>query len=228
MAWISVHEQVLGMKLRDLSKAIGCSQKEALGILVSLWLWGINNADSEGILKSADKNDIAGALSTGLSTGLSENNVVECLIDKHWIDEKEGAFILHDWDIWQEQWYKALNRRTYDASRKRDERKNQKYVRPLDNPQDSPQESPVQPSPLPSPTYNYIDNIKKSDTSRMTFSGNVYLSVEEHSSLCHKFNSKDSALQVNHYITQLSEMKSDGYQSENDFAEILKLIESGQ
>ena len=32
MAWISVHEQVIGGKLRNLAKEIGCSQNEALGI----------------------------------------------------------------------------------------------------------------------------------------------------------------------------------------------------
>ena len=46
LAWISVHDHVAGGKLRELAKDIGCSQKEALGILVSLWLWGLNNADS--------------------------------------------------------------------------------------------------------------------------------------------------------------------------------------
>ena len=39
MAWISVHEQVIGKKLRSLAKEIGCSQNEALGLLVRLWLW---------------------------------------------------------------------------------------------------------------------------------------------------------------------------------------------
>ena len=47
MAWISVHEQVVGGKLRTLAKELNCSQNEALGMLVTLWLWGINNADSE-------------------------------------------------------------------------------------------------------------------------------------------------------------------------------------
>ena len=46
MAWISVHEQVIGGKLRSLAKEIGCSQNEALGILIRLWLWAINNASA--------------------------------------------------------------------------------------------------------------------------------------------------------------------------------------
>jgi DnaD/phage-associated family protein len=147
MAWVSVHEQVQGMKLRELSKKIGCSQKEALGILVSLWLWGINNATKDGELKSSNKNDIKDALSIGLSGGLSPDKVVDCLIECHWIDCFDGKYILHDWDIWQEQWYKAIERRNYDTRRKREERKKKSNACP----QDSPSENPVQPSPSPSP-----------------------------------------------------------------------------
>ncbi len=149
MAWISVHEQVLGMKLRELSKVIGCSQKEALGILVSLWLWGINNANRDGLLKGADKKDIIDALSAGLSIGLSVDKIVDCLLDYHWLDKKEGGFYLHDWDVWQEQWYKALSLRNYNAQRKRAERSKQC---PQENPMDCPQENPMQPSPSPSPS----------------------------------------------------------------------------
>lgn len=54
MAWVSVHDNVIGGKLRELAKEIGCTQEEALGILVSLWIWGLNNADKYGKLMSAD------------------------------------------------------------------------------------------------------------------------------------------------------------------------------
>ena len=51
MAWISVHEQVIGGKLRNLAKEIGCSQNEALGVLIRLWLWAINNAGKDGVIQ---------------------------------------------------------------------------------------------------------------------------------------------------------------------------------
>lgn len=50
MAWISVHEDVVGSKLRKLSNEVGCSQAEALGILNVIWLWGLKNADQTGEL----------------------------------------------------------------------------------------------------------------------------------------------------------------------------------
>lgn len=46
MAWVSVHDNVIGGKLRELAKEIGCTQEEALGILVSLWIWGLTTPTS--------------------------------------------------------------------------------------------------------------------------------------------------------------------------------------
>ena len=121
MAWISVHEQVIGGKLRSLAKEIGCSQNEALGLLVRLWLWGINNADKHGMIIGAEKDDLAEVLSLGLDIKLSPDEVVDALVKTNWIDVDEGLY-LHDWDEWQEQWYKAIDVREKNAERKRKER----------------------------------------------------------------------------------------------------------
>lgn len=53
--------------------------------------------------------------------------IVESLIAQRWIDEnEEGDLYLHDWDTWQEQWYKFLKNKEYDAERKRAERARKK------------------------------------------------------------------------------------------------------
>lgn len=54
MAWVSVHQEVDGAKLRRLYKTIGCSKFEALGILNFLWFWGMKNADENGLVVDAD------------------------------------------------------------------------------------------------------------------------------------------------------------------------------
>lgn len=166
MAWISVHDHVIGGKLRELSKVLGCSQKESLGILVSLWIWGINNADKTGKLKSCDRNDVAEVLSIGLSENLNPREIVAGLIKQRWIDEEEeedGTLYLHDWDVWQEQWYKFLSNKEYDAKRKKAARERQKAESqmeqkieqpksgevnsPPETPPDSPADSPPDKSP---------------------------------------------------------------------------------
>lgn len=148
MAWISVHDHVDGGKLRELAKEIGCSKKEALGILVSLWLWGLKNADRTGKLRSCDKNDIAEEVTKGISDGLDPYRIVDNLINQHWIDEMEDGLYLHDWDVWQEQWYKFLSTKEYDAERKRKERARKKAeAHKTENPPESPEESPSESPP---------------------------------------------------------------------------------
>lgn len=125
MAWISVHEQVIGGKLRTLAKRIGCSQNEALGMLVSLWLWGINNADVSGRITGASREDVAKIINIGIDDRLNAVDAVDALIDTGWIDLDSDLF-LHDWQEWQAQWYKALKVRERDAERKRKERTEKK------------------------------------------------------------------------------------------------------
>lgn len=122
MAWISVHEQVIGGKLRSLAKEIGCSQNEALGLLVRLWLWGINNADKEGRIIGAVKDDVAEVLTIGIDGRYSPDIVVDALVSTRWIDI-DGDLYIHDWEEWQEQWYRAIEVRERDAARKREERR---------------------------------------------------------------------------------------------------------
>ena len=48
MAWISVHETIKGPKLREFRKQLGCSEFEATGVLIYLWLWGLDNQQRMG------------------------------------------------------------------------------------------------------------------------------------------------------------------------------------
>lgn len=139
MAWVSVHDGVNGPKLRKLAKAAGVSKAEALGILVTLWLWGLNNADCTGAIQDADAGTIAAAIPADmLSSDIDRGRLVGTLISTGWIDDVEGTLFLHDWDEWQEQWYKFLDRKAYDAKRKRDKRREERDQRLQDCPTDSP------------------------------------------------------------------------------------------
>lgn len=129
MAWVSAHEGVRDHpKTRALARKLQCSRHEAIGILVTLWLWGLNNADRDGNILSATADDIAdGIMYRGQSAGQSAHeaaeHLLESLISTGWIDvADDGHFILHDWDVWQDQWYKALDKRAKEAERKRKQR----------------------------------------------------------------------------------------------------------
>lgn len=119
MAWISVHEQVLGKKLRTLAKELGSSQNEALGMLIRVWLWGINNANKDGEIQDATNEDVAEILNVGMAKELDADKAVDALIATEWLDAGGGNLYLHDWKDWQAEWYRLLERREKDRERAR-------------------------------------------------------------------------------------------------------------
>ena len=161
MAWISVHEQVTGYKLRCLAKEIGCSQNEALGMLVRMWLWGVNNATKEGWIPGGDKTDIAQILSVGIADELSADAVVDAMIRVGWIDDTGSGIYIHDWETWQKQWYQAMKIREGNRLRKQKERagrnaSNDQYNSSGEKSAEAPSEATAvsqinDPDPLPTP-----------------------------------------------------------------------------
>ncbi len=125
MAWLSVYESVDGPKLRALYKELNCSKFEALGILNFLWFWGLHNANEDGMVLSAETEDISRYLyGVGAGCKIDGDTITKALIATGWINIGEnGHLYLHDWGGWQEQRYKAIKRRASDTQRKREERK---------------------------------------------------------------------------------------------------------
>lgn len=124
MAWFSVHESIYGTKLREMYYRLGCSEFEAVGILNALWSWGLSNAEKDGFLPYAGKDEIERYLySKSAGSSLSPKRIVETLIAMGWLDETDRGIFIHDWDTWQEQWYKAREKRESDARRKRESRR---------------------------------------------------------------------------------------------------------
>lgn len=124
MAWVSVDQKVLGGKLRKTFKDIGCSRSEALGILVTLWLWAIDNTDQDGLIIGADRADIAEQIRIGVN-GLDPEMVVDNLIKNGWIDEPEtGRLYIHDWFEWRSFYNKYI-----DGKKKHSERQQQYMTR---------------------------------------------------------------------------------------------------
>ena len=127
MAWISVHESIDGPKLRNLYKQLGCSKFEATGILNFLWFWGLTNAERDGLILYAEKEDIERYLyGVGAGCVLDPKKIVDALFDSGWLDWSPHGICIHDWETWQAQWQKAKDARERDAARKRESRRNSK------------------------------------------------------------------------------------------------------
>ena len=117
--WISVHDNVLGGKLRKLAKEIGCSQNEALGLLVRMWIWGTGNSDKDGKLIGVDFEDMSDVLSVGLDKNYRSIDAVMALASTGWIDTVGDDIYIHDWPEWQMQLYKLNELKEQNAERQR-------------------------------------------------------------------------------------------------------------
>lgn len=150
-----MYENVLDCpKTRVFMKRSGLSRSEAVGTLVTLWLWGIKYAEPDGLIKYADRQDIADVISarSGLTEHIDPISVVDSMISSGWIDEVEGSLYLHDWDEWQEHYYKYEEKKRRDTERKRKYREAQRALGGA-SPQDhTPTPPPKEPPPTESPS----------------------------------------------------------------------------
>jgi len=116
--WIELHQEMpRHPKTLALAQALKVSRREAVGILVDLWTWGLSCADEDGNLKSISDEGIALALDWPIKKA---GNLVQAFVKCGWVDQLEdGKYRLHDWPDYTSR----LSERRKDAERKRKARK---------------------------------------------------------------------------------------------------------
>lgn len=119
MSWINVEQKLIGKKLRNFQKTLGCSQNEAIGLLIRFWLWGIDNAEMDGLLTGADESDIIDVLAVGMSGALSPAKVVADMVKCGWIDRKGDDLYIHDWEEWRKYYNDFMRKKQANAERQR-------------------------------------------------------------------------------------------------------------
>lgn len=159
MAWVAVYQQVRDHpKLRDLCRKLNISRQEALGLLVFIWLWGLNNTDRSGKILSATVDDIAEAAYWRKDPKVLYAALIEC----RWIDEKDGAVYIHDWDEFNKPYFDYIDRKEKDKLRKRTRNSDGNSV---EIPPETPQEFHVlQYQTIPNQTIPIKDKSSKDDS----------------------------------------------------------------
>lgn len=219
MAWIAVHEEVLGTKLRGFRKKLNISDVTALGILTYMWLWARKNTDATGFLANTDRNDIADAIVPGLGNDLEPLTVVDAIIECGWIDDIDGNLYIHDWYEWQKQWYSYLERKEKDRARKAEGRKGSEEKQPPDTPE-PPDEIPSQQTP-PEEKSDKQAKSSKNEVPKRKYADHVSMTENEHSKLVDKFGS----LFTSACIDKLSNYKGqNGKHYKSDYSAILNWV----
>ena len=93
MGWIKVEQSLITHhKTYALADALNISTAEAVGILVGLWTWALDNVDENGTLP-----DMSNRMMQRIS-GSSEDGILPALVETGFIDEYVGGYRIHNWD----------------------------------------------------------------------------------------------------------------------------------
>lgn len=127
--WIELHQEMpRHPKTLALAQALKISRREAVGLLIDLWTWGLNCADETGHLRGITSEGIAMAMDWSCRQA---SKLVSALVDCGWIDGENGSYCLHDWADYTSR----LSDKRKDAERKREARKRAKQEdKPPENP----------------------------------------------------------------------------------------------
>ena len=145
--WIELHQEMpRHPKTLALAQALKISRREAVGLLIDLWTWGLNCADETGHLRGITSEGIAMAMDWSCRQA---SKLVSALVDCGWIDGENGSYCLHDWADYTSR----LSDKRKDAERKREARKRAKQEdKPPEDPKnvrgqstDSPRKNTVNP-----------------------------------------------------------------------------------
>lgn len=153
--WVELHQEMpRHPKTLALAQALKISRREAVGLLIDLWTWGLNCADESGHLRGTTEEGIAMAMDWPFRQA---SKLVNALVSCGWMDKDENGYSLHDWPDYTSK----LSDKRKDAERKREARKRAKRT---DASAESPGKNTVnpraritQPNPTqPNPTNTLI------------------------------------------------------------------------
>ena len=92
MGWIKVEQSLVNHhKTFALADALDVSQSEAVGILVGLWSWALDNVDENGVLPDISDRAIQRI------TGSSADGIFRALLETGFVDEYLDSYRIHNW-----------------------------------------------------------------------------------------------------------------------------------
>lgn len=93
--WLELHQEMpRHKKTLALARLLRVDRRYAIGLMIDLWTWGLDNADREGSLTGMTKEDIALALDWPTKKAAE---LLKALIDAGWLEQHGETYVLHDW-----------------------------------------------------------------------------------------------------------------------------------
>ena len=119
MAWLQVHQTLKDhRKLFDAADQLEVEPPHMMGLLVSFWLWALDNAPTGSLVDITPR-----MISRAAQWDGDPEKLAKTLIRAGWIDEKEdGTLEIHDW---YEYAGKLIDQRQAEKERSRNIRQNE-------------------------------------------------------------------------------------------------------
>lgn len=155
MSWIEVHQSLLShRKTMDLAERLDIPEVYAVGHLVALWCWGLDNAP-EGIVRCASQRIVARAAQWPGDA----RAFVEAMVAAGFLERDGDDLIVHDWYAYAGR---LIERRAANAEKQRNWRDRHKAEPPN---HDVPVTSPSRDgATVPNPTVPYLTMPPKGPT----------------------------------------------------------------
>lgn len=121
--WLELHQEMpRHKKLLVLARLLKVDRRYAVGIMIDLWTWSLDNADSDGNLSGMTADDIEMALDWPAK---KSGELIAALLKAKLLEDRDGTYALHDWADYTG---KLSERREIkrEQDRKRQEKRRQK------------------------------------------------------------------------------------------------------
>lgn len=137
MSWIEAHQSLARhRKTLAVVASLKVDRHKLIGHLVDLWWWGLDNADSSGLVGNVSPQALAEAAGWQMRDA---ERFVQAILAAGFLDVVEGGYVLHDWFDYAGKLYdqrevrKAANRESQRRRRQRLSASGQHDGAPNDN-----------------------------------------------------------------------------------------------
>ncbi len=113
---VGVYKSIYGLKLEKFRNKLGCSRFEAIGILVSLWLYAEERENKNGELEPIPCEELESLFGVHMcGSEYSPEKIVSALEETRWIDRDGKNVNIHDWKDWQYSLRAFNNQSSYNG-----------------------------------------------------------------------------------------------------------------
>jgi len=122
--WMELHQEMpRHKKILVLARLLKVDRRYAVGLMIDLWTWSLDNADSSGNLSGMTADDIEMALDWPAK---KSGKLIEALLKANLLEDRGGAYALHDWSDYTGKLSERRESKREQDRKRQEKRRNKK------------------------------------------------------------------------------------------------------